>query len=806
MLRRHADTLLQDLRFGLRMMARTPLFTAVALTMIALGTGANVAMFSVIDAVMLRSPFQNADRIAVVRVVPTGRGPTAAVPLAQYRALVESAPAFEAVGALGSGDRPILTGLGEPRRMNVECVTAGVFRVLGTAPLAGRTFTADEDRPGGPSAVILSYEFWRREFGGSADALGRVIAFNGVPTTIVGIMPRRFLGPLSRNTNDGWLALGPGLDRPSPAGCQTRGTVMAFARIPPGSTLDGAAAQAMTSAGIDRIPATDGKSGSRLSLLSVDEQTLFELRRPLLTLLGAVGLVLLIACANVANLQLERVFGRRQELAVRLALGATRGRVVRQTLTENLLLYVLGAAGGFLLASWTLHLIVALLPGYVPHLNEIEVNGRILAATFAVACLAGMSVGLVPALQATSPSLIDDLRTSSRTSTRGGHWTRRSLVAGQIALSLTLLVGAGLMVRTFLTLRPSQPGFTAANKLTAFVRLQGPASTGTAPLAFFDNVIERLRGAAGIQGITGSTYLPMSGNVGISSVTVGEMTLDVFSGFVMPNYFAEMEIPVTRGRAFDARDRAGAPAVAIVNEAMVRKAWPKGDALGSAVTVHGADGRTEVRQVVGVLRDTRSSGADARSRAELYFPYRQSPAPALNLIVRTANPADPRIRDAVRAAVAAVDRSQIVDRFAAFEDTLDSRVATWRFGAWVLGLFAAMAVALAAVGLAASIAWWVAQRTREIGVRMALGANAAQVTRLVVHQGLTLAVTGVVLGLAGAAASTRLLQGWLYGVTPLDTGTFAWSAAAMLLIAGLASYLPARRATRIDPLVTLKAE
>ena len=576
MLRAFSAALVDDVRFGLRMMGRTPGFTAVALIMIALGTGANAAMFSVIDAVLLRSPFKDPDRIAIVRLIPPGKGPTMALTLPQYRTLVESAPALEAVAAFGSGRRPVFAGLGETRSLSVECVTAGMFRVLGVNPIAGRTFTADEDRPGGPSSMVLSYEFWQRELGGSWDVVGRAVTLNGVPTTIVGIMPRRFLGPLSRNGSDAWLPLGPGLGQPSPAGCAAPAFVSVFVRTAAGLTFDAAATQSAASSGIERVPGRDGKTGSRLSLLSLEEQTFYELRTPLLTLLGAVGLVLLIACGNVANLQLERIFGRRQELAVRLALGATRERLVRQTLTENLLLYGMGATGGFLLAGWTLHLIVALMPGNVPHLAEIEINGRILAATFAVAGVAGMAVGLVPALQATSPSFIDDLKTSSRTTTRGGRWTRQALVAGQIALSLTLLVGAALMVRTFLTLRPSSAGFTFANKLTLSMRLQGAAAAGAGPQQFFDRVSERLRGAPGVAGISGSTYLPMSGNVGIASIIIGETALDVYSGAVTSSFFAEMEIPVTLGRAFDERDTGGAVPVALINETLARRIWPNG--------------------------------------------------------------------------------------------------------------------------------------------------------------------------------------------------------------------------------------
>jgi putative ABC transport system permease protein len=802
--REHAAQFAQDVRYALRGMRAHPGFVIVSLVMIALGTGANAAMFSVIDAVLLRSPFTDPDNLVAVRVVPPGRGPTNAVSLAQYRSLLDSAPALAAIGALGSGGRPTLAGLGAAKRFNAECVTAGIFQVLGVSPVAGRTFTADEDRPGGPSALVVSYDFWQRELGGSPDAVGRAISINGIPTTIVGIMPRRFLGPLSRNGSDGWLPLGPALGQRSAVGCSAGGFVNVFARLAPGSTLDAAAAQATASAGIERIPGWQGKTGGKLSLISLDEQTFYELRTPLYTLLGAVGLVLLIACANVANLQLERVFGRRQELAIRMALGATRARVVRQTLTENLVLYLFGSAGGCLLAFWTLGLIVALMPGNIPHVNEIELNGRILAATLIAAGLAGMAVGLFPALQATSPALIEDLRISSRTATRGGQWTRQVLVAGQIGLSLMLLVGAALMVRTFLTLRPSDPGFSARDKATAFIRLQGPAAAS--PRLFFDNLFDRLRGAPGVQAVSGSTYLPMSGTIGLASVTAGDKTVDVFSGVVTPNYFAEMSIPVMRGRAFDDRDTAGSMPVAVVNEALVRQLFPGGDALGAVVPVKGIDGRTEPRQIVGVLRDTRSSGGDTKARAELYLPHAQSPVPQLNVIIRTSNPQDPRVAAALRDAVAAIDPAQIADRFSPLESMLDARVATWRFGAWLLGVFAALALLLAAVGLAASIAWSVAQRTREIGVRMALGADAGHVARLVLKQGLALAASGVVLGLAGAVASTRFLESWLYGVTPLDPRTFALSAAGMLAIAAVVSYLPARRAAGIDPLVTLRSE
>jgi putative ABC transport system permease protein len=782
--REHAAQFLQDVRYACRGMRASPGFAATALTMIALGTGANAAMFSMIDAMMLRSPFPDSERVALLRVAQPGKAPTAGIPLDQYRSLPDSVPAFEAVGAMGGGGRMIVGGLGELRTMNVECITAGLFRVLGAAPISGRTFTDDEDRPGGPGAIVLSYQFWRRDLGGAPDTVGRMLTVNGVPSAVVGIMPRSFGGPYSRNNNDGWLPAGPGLEKPSPAGCTARSSVTVFVRLKPGSTFAA-------------VPPP-------LSLMAVDSLTIGDYRTPLLSLLGAVGLVLLIACANVANLQLERVFGRRRELAVRMAIGATRGRIVRQTLTENLLLYVAGCAGGLLAANWTLSGLVGLLPGAMPHVNAIEMNGRILAATLGIACAAGLVVGLLPALQASSPDLVDDLRTTAGTTRRAATRIRTTLVVAQIALSLVLLVGATLLIRTFLTLRPSSPGFTTGDKLTAFIRLQGPR-VPAAP-AFFSTVLERIGAIPGVQGVAGSTYLPVSGSSSSATILAGHTSFESLAGRVTPNYFAEMQIPLARGRAFDDRDGAGGLPTVIVNEEMVRRLPPGEGVPGAPLKLSLQEGRVETRQIVGIVRNTRSYASDTRSRPEIYVPFAQSPGPFLNLIIRTQNPSDQRLWSAIRQAVAAIDASQVADRLTPMTDLLNARVKTWRFGASVLGLFAAMALLLSAVGLATSIASWVAQRTREIGVRMALGAGAGQVTRMFLRQGLTLTMSGIVLGLAGAAASTRLLQSWLYGVTPLDIPTFAWSAAGMLAIAALASYLPARRAARIDPLVTLKAE
>ena len=484
------EALVQDVRLAARSMRRTPGFSAIALLMIALGTGANAAMFSVIDAVMLRTPFTDPDRLAMVAARTADGSRTSALSMAQYQSLAAAAPVFDAVGGLASGQRPILTGAGDPRRFNVECVTADMFRVLGTSPAMGRTFTRGEDRPDADAVVVLSYRFWQRDLNGARDAIGRVLTLNGVPTTVIGVMPRDFAGPYSRNNNDGWLPAGPALAGGTSPWCTARGTVWAFAKLKPGLTLDAASTLATDVSGVERLQDWRGRPGAKIELISLQEQTVGDLRAPLLALLGAVGLVLLIACANVANLQMERIFGRRSELAVRMALGATRWRTMRQTLTEATLLSLLGGVAGLVAAGWTLQLIVSLMPAYIPHLNDIQINGRILAVTLALSGATAIVIGFIPALQGRAESLFEDLRATTRTASGGAGWTRRALVAAQIGLSLTLLVGASLMMTSFRTLRPAEPGFNGTDKLIATVRLQGRAATTPGPV--FDSLLDRV--------------------------------------------------------------------------------------------------------------------------------------------------------------------------------------------------------------------------------------------------------------------------------------------------------------------------
>jgi putative ABC transport system permease protein len=804
--RQHADALSQDVRHGLRAMGRTPGFATVAILMLALGTGVNAAMYSVVDAVMLRSPFTDPGRIVIIRVQTAGQGATSALSVAQFGRL-ERAAAFASIATLDGGSA-LMTGLGDARHVSSECVGADMLKVLGSEPLLGRWFTAEEDRPGGPSVVVLGYGFWQREFAGREDTIGRVLTLNGTPVTVIGVMPRGFLGAFSRNSSELWAPLGAGRDRETPAGCRLSGIVNAFARVK--APLSVAAAEQLVNAtsGIQEEAGFDDRRGAAVSLESLKEQTLVDVRTPLLALVGAVAFVLLIACANVANFQLERTVGRRREMAVRLALGASRGRVMRQVVTENLLLALVGGAAGLAAARLSLPALVALVPTYVPHLNEIDLNGRVLAVILALTSFAGVLIGIIPGLQATAPGLAGDLKDSARTSTRGSQWTRRVLVAIEVAASVVLLIGAGLMIQTFLTLRPSRPGFETSNRLTATLRLPSPrlgAVANPANVAFVEDALERLRLLPGVHGVSLSTYLPMSGMVNTLPASALGTTAQVYNASITPNYFDEMAIAVLRGRRFQAADDARAMPVAIVNEAAASRFWPAGQAVGQTIAVK--SGRNSVvRTVVGIIANTRMAGSDTRSRAELYVPYLQEPTARLNFVLRTAGEPDSRLGGQIRAVVSAISAAQVVDRIETVQTIVDRTVSRPRFGASLFGLFAAMAALLAGAGLAATIAWWVSQRTREIGVRMALGANPATIARLILRQALAVTGAGVVLGLFGAMAATRMLAGWLYGVTPFDALTYAGGALAMMVIAAVASYLPARRAVRIDPLVTLRAE
>jgi putative ABC transport system permease protein len=800
------DAARRDLYYAARLMARSPFFTAAAILMLAIGTGANAAVFSVIDAVLLRPSYPDADRVAGILEQAPGKPPSFAVPYEHLAALAAS-PVFTGVAAV-NGTLPVLTGAGDPHRLEVECVSASAFPLLGVPPALGRVFGPDDDRPGAPPVLVLSHMAWVRDFKADPAMVGQAITLGGVANTVIGVMPEGFLGAHTRNRTGAWAPIAQAIGRRAPSGCVLTGTVNMIARVRPGLTLDDATT-AMNIAGLaGRLPKVTPVQPIALGLQRADALMFDAVRTPFIALACAVGCVLLIACANVANLQLERLIGRRREIAVRLALGASRSRIVRQTIVENLLLSGLGAAAGCVAAFATIDAIVALIPLQIPHVSQIAVNGRTLAVAAASALGVGIGVGLVPALQATRADVVKDLGGSSRGVTKGASWTRRTLVVVEVGLSVVLLVAAGLMLKTFLVLRPTDPGFAVEERYVAQTVFSGGWHVDPKRKDFVDRATARLQAIPGVANVSVTTYLPLSGVTDLTLVGVGDKTGHVWSSWMTPSYLRDMNVALAHGRLFDERDGPGSVPVAIVNDTMAARFWPGGDPVGQVFSVELPDGRKTQRQVIGVAKTTRSWGTDRERRSELYMPYAQEPGSTLMyFILRVPGRAPLTLTSEIRAAFAALDPMQVVDRVEPIQAGLDRSVAAPRFAAWLFGTFAAFGVILAALGLTAVIGWWVTERRREIGIRIALGASARRVSAEILRQGVGLAIAGVVSGLAAALAMTRLLSAWLYDVgSAFDPGTFALVAIGMVAVAAAATYLPARRAASVDPMVALRSE
>ncbi|MEX2270449.1 MAG: ABC transporter permease [Vicinamibacterales bacterium] len=786
--REHLDALRQDVKYALRMMRRTPGFAALAVLMLALGTGVNVAMFSIVDAVMLRSPFENPSELVAVRMVVNDRA-TWAVPRDRYRDLVGAPGPLVAVGAFTVGSH-VLTGQGDPINVDdIECFSSGMFEVLRTRPLLGRTFGPADDNPGAEPTIVLSHDFWR-QLGGSPAILGTALTINQTPVTVVGVMPKGFAGPLARADVQGWMPLGRQVKSAENAGCSS-GTVNVVGRLQRGLSLD-----------------TVKSALPGFVLTPLESPIMEDVRTPFNVLMIAVACVLLIACFNVGGLQMERSLARRREMALRLALGASRGRLVRQTLTENLLLALAGAAAGIVATSLTLRSIVSMLPSNVPYLDQIELNVRVLAVTMGAATAAGLIAGLLPIAQMRQFTPARDLTDATRASERRGSWGRRVLVVVEIAMSIVVLIGAALMVQTFLTLRPTRPGFDPADKLVMPVRLRGAAAEASEQ--FFAQVFERLKSAPAIRDAAGTTHFPMSGNITMAALELDETMRDIWTTYTTPGFFTLMKMPLVAGRMFSAGDTRASTPVIIVNEMLARRIRADGHVLGERILVKSQGGPAAAvaveRTIVGVIANTRSSGVDTRARMEAYVPYAQNPVAGLQIVAEAKPGRQAEAASEMRAVVRALRPDLVVAPSRSMEDMIRQRMGATPFGAWLLGVIAALAVGLAAIGLMATIGWWVRQRTRELGVRIALGATRGGVTALVFRQGMTLAVSGVALGCAAAMGLTRYLAGWIYGVTPLDAATFVGCAVLMLLVAAVAVYFPVRRATSVDPVVALRSE
>jgi putative ABC transport system permease protein len=783
-----------DIRYAIRLMVKTPGFSALAILMLALGTGANAAVFSVVDAVMLRSPFDRPHEIA--GVTSTGAdGRFTPTPRELFERLASLSHVVASAGTRTIGS-PIVTNVEIPRRTQVECYSASMRDVLGSRPFLGRWFSVSEDTPAGPPVGLVSHAFWQGTLNADANVLGRRILLDGSPMTIIGVMRRGFDGAASLLDRDIYVPAGQSTAGRPAFGCRPpEATVNGYVRVRTGLSFDEAAESINASLG----------GPIRIRLYSLSEDALGDRRGMFIALPGAVVAILLIACANVANLGLARLVGRRREIAVRLALGATRGRILRQTATEQLVIAAVGAVAGVLIAALTFDALLALLPRGLPHAAVIGLNSRVLMASIGITLGAALGVGLIPAIQASSVGLRAGLAQDDRAQTPGGRRTRWVLVGSELALGTMLLVGALLMVRTFLTLLPGEPGFDPANKLTATVRVEGlPLAESR---AFKNEVARQLRESPGIRAIAMTSHLPLVRTVALWNMSLDGASAEVITRFISPNYLDVMRIPVIRGRGFGDADRMDAPAVLLVNEAFVRRWMPDREPLGAVISLGAPRNKPPaLRRVVGVIGDTRYSGADTLSRAEVFVPIEQETFDASYFVISGTPSALAAAPAALRRVVSGLRPGQLVDRIQHLDAILADAVAYPRLGAWLFGLFGGLAVILGAIGLGSTLAWSVAERRREIGVRMALGASPRAIGGLIVASTLRLTAIATALGLTGAYFASQLLQRWIYGVSRTDAGTYVLCGGAMLVIALLAAYVPMRRATRVDPLTSLRTD
>jgi putative ABC transport system permease protein len=807
-------TFLNDVRYGLRMLSKSPGFTLIAVFALALGIGANSAIFSVVNAMLLRPlPFPEPDRLVVIWETNPNLG-------ANLRLRNEASPAnfkdwttqstsFENIAAFRWDDYN-LTGDDNPEQLIGHPVTVNMFDTLKTRPLIGRTFLPDEGSAGASRVVVLSYKLWQRRFGAEPGIVNQNIMLNGESYTVVGVMPPDFAFPVA--ASELWVPLSFEGER-----MQSRQAHFLYtrARLKPGVTLAQAQTELDTIAARLRQQYPESNTDRGVRLVSLHEESVQQLKPALLALLGAVGFVLLIACANVANLMLARATARQREIAIRTALGASRWRVVRQLLTESVLLSLTGGALGILFAMWGVDLLLASVPKefslFFYGWNKIGLDKWVLAFTVGVSILTGIVFGLAPALQASKLDLNESLKEGGRTS--GGssrRGLRSALVVAEVALALVLLVGAGLMIKSFMRLLDVRPGFEPQNLLTMQLALPEARYANDAQvLAFYGQLEERLKAQPGVEGIGFINSLPMSGSGGTSTF--------VFEGRPAPpagqypeanyriaslDYFSTMKIPLARGRNFNAQDRSDAPGVVIINETLARLYFQNEDPIGKRLLR--PDG-TNPREIIGVVGDVKHFGLEDEAEAYIYLPLAQNACGSLALALRSA--VDPQQMAAlVRREVSALDRDQPVVDIKNMEQRIAEMMSPRRLTVFLLGIFASVAMVLAAVGIYGVIAYSVTQRTHEFGIRLALGAQRGDIIRLVIGQGMWLVIIGLAVGLAGAFVVTRLLESLLFQVKPGDPLTFAAVAALLSTVALLACYIPARRATKVDPMIALRYE
>jgi len=810
------DTLLKDLRYGLRSLIRYPTFTVLAVLTLALGIGANTAIFTVVNAVLLRPlPYANAERLMMVGIS------TPSVKLFntsknRFFYWREQSKSFDGLTTFRTFSGPLVNGGVEPDYVTGLRVSEDFFRVFATSPQIGRTFSNEEEITGGPRAIIITDALWKRQFGAAPDVLNKSVSINNVNYTIVGVMPQAFwfevdadfITPLQLGTSREISTAG--LNYP------------VIGRLKSGVTRDQALAEMKVIAQQfhDSHP-NELIKGEGVNVVDYREFMVGEIRLPLIVLLGAVAFVLLIACANVANLQLSRAVTRVREISIRAAMGASRWRVMRQLLTEGLLLSCIGGVTGLLLAVWGVAAFRRLIPeGLIPREDQIGLSPSVFIFAAAVSVIAGIAFGLAPAFHSTRLDLTHALKQSTGTGSTGlvHGWLRGALVVSQVALALVLLIGAALLIRTFANLRSVDPGFDSSRMLTFEFAPRGPQYETTAQVAEFNQrTIERISALPGVEAVATTNTLPLRRWLNLPLEFEGKPD-EVISAewrMISTGYFDAMKMRITEGRNISVDDRNTSAGVAVINESFARRYFPEATPLGKRVIVGRTMGKDLARdiplEIVGVVSDSKQTSLKDAALPTIYVPTTQVPDKLMAnfrsfyFVIRTND--DPQsFAGAVRREMLSLDSQQPIRNIRTMDEVVTTSISAQRFQMSLLALFGAIGLALSAVGIYGVMAYSVSQRTREIGIRMALGAQMKDVLRMVIGQGMKLTLLGVAIGLAGSFAVTRLLKTLLFGVQPNDLTTFAIVSVVLVVVALLASYIPARRATKVDPLVALRYE
>lgn len=810
----------QDVKYGLRALISRPSVTVIIVTTLALGIGANTAIFSVVNATLLRPlPFKDPDRIVMVwGYIPklaqnSDKFPSSA---ANYLDLAKQTQTFEHLAAFRQWSWQ-LTHAGEPEQLQGVRVSANFFEALGARPMVGSTFTSDQDQEGAGPVVIISYRLWQKEFGGDSQAVGKSLTLNGRAVQVAGVMPRDFEFPGSANmipglqfatTNDIWMPLAMNADERGNVGSLNLAVI---GRLKPTVTI----AQAENELRAIETTLPLGTVGYTVNLINLQKQMVGNIQRLLLVILATVAFVLLIACANVANLLLARASARRKEMAIRRALGAGRWRIIRQLLTESVLLSLTGGLAGLLLAVWGTPLLVSVIPDKVPRIHEINVDWRVLGFALLVSVATGIVFGLAPALQASRPDLNESLKESARGTTGGlrQNRLRAFLIVSEVSLAVVLMIGATLLTKSFVRLLQVNPGFDPSHTLAMEVALPTLPPSKYAKdeeqAAYFKEVLARLDHVPGVTAAGAVLSLPLTGAEESTDLFIEgrpRPTFDQRPGadytIVSPEYFQALEVPLLKGRQFSDRDDKDTPGVIIINEALARRYWPDEEPVGQRLTV-GFEKAT--RQIVGVVGNVKQTALNGDPRPTMYLPHLQRPTGGMSIVIRTNG--DPTsLSQLARMQIHSVDPSIPVTNIRTMSEVFSKSIEQQRFAMLLVGLFGVLALALATIGIYGVMSYSVTQRTHEIGLRMALGAQRADVLKLILQHGIIVSLLGVVIGVAASFGLTRVMSSLLFGVTPTDTMVFGAVSFGILAIGAIATYLPAWRATRVDPLVALRYE